>query len=240
MEASQDNVLERTASGPWTDLALTLPIFLGYHLGVITLPVRNAADWGTAQLIELAENDLTAYFLGTIAVTVVFVTALGLLGRGKPLNRWRFVGLGVEGIIYALVMRQVAVQLTQHLFLSPELGSIDLDEHRVGIVMSFGAGFYEELGFRVIFFGLGLKLLRRMFPPRRVSDGLWLTVFWALVSSIGFSLWHHMGALGEAFDARIFLFRAICGLCFSVIYRFRGFAPAVWTHTLYDLWAFLG
>ena len=31
-------------SDPWSDLALTLPIFIVYHLGVAFLPVKNAAE----------------------------------------------------------------------------------------------------------------------------------------------------------------------------------------------------
>ena len=31
------------ASDAWSDLVLTLPIFILYHLGVVLLPVRNAA-----------------------------------------------------------------------------------------------------------------------------------------------------------------------------------------------------
>lgn len=27
-----------------------------------------------------------------------------------------------------------------------------------------------------------------------------------------------------------------CGLVLTAIYAFRGFAPAVWTHALYDVW----
>src|SRR5690606_20732881 len=53
--------LEQSASGPWTDLGLTLPIFITYHLGVVFLPTRNAADWATVELIDLANNDLTLY-----------------------------------------------------------------------------------------------------------------------------------------------------------------------------------
>ena len=51
----------REGSGPWADLALTLPLFIGYHLGVVFLPVRNAADVVTRELTSLAENDLWAY-----------------------------------------------------------------------------------------------------------------------------------------------------------------------------------
>ncbi|MFO0763160.1 MAG: hypothetical protein U0359_42375, partial [Byssovorax sp.] len=44
-----------------TDLALTLPIFLVYHLGVALLPIRNAADWVTAELKTLAKHSLPMY-----------------------------------------------------------------------------------------------------------------------------------------------------------------------------------
>ena len=56
------------------------------------------------------------------------------------------------------------------------------------------------------------------------------------VTSFAFSAWHYVGDLGEPFELRSFVFRAVCGLLFSVIYAFRGFAPAVWTHTIYDVW----
>jgi hypothetical protein len=51
-----------------------------------------------------------------------------------------------------------------------------------------------------------------------------------------FSGWHYVGALGDTFDAKSFVFRWVCGMVFTAIYAFRGFAPAVWTHTIYDVW----
>jgi hypothetical protein len=45
-----------------------------------------------------------------------------------------------------------------------------------------------------------------------------------------------VGELGESFDMMTFVFRGVCGLVFTLIYQFRGFAPAVWTHALYDIW----
>src|SRR5687768_15884145 len=61
-------------SGPIDDLALTLPVFLGYHLGVAFLPVRNAADLVTHELVQFAENSLIGY----IALTVIL--GLGYAG----------------------------------------------------------------------------------------------------------------------------------------------------------------
>src|SRR5690606_41405060 len=55
-------------SGPWTDLGLTLPIFVGYHLGVVFLPMRNAADVVTRELVTLANDSLLAYGGLTLAI----------------------------------------------------------------------------------------------------------------------------------------------------------------------------
>jgi len=69
----------------------------------------------------------------------------------------------------------------------------------------------------------------------RVKRAL-LSLGWALAASLAFSAWHYVGDLGEPFELRSFVFRAVCGFAFTLIYAFRGFAPAVWTHTIYDAW----
>jgi membrane protease YdiL (CAAX protease family) len=63
-----------------------------------------------------------------------------------------------------------------------------------------------------------------------------LRVGWAVVAALVFSGWHYVGALGDEFEATSFVFRAVCGLVFTLIYVYRGFAPAVWTHAIYDIW----
>ena len=45
-----------------------------------------------------------------------------------------------------------------------------------------------------------------------------------------------MGQFGDPFELGSFVFRLTCGLVFTLIYAFRGLAPVVWTHTLYDIW----
>lgn len=103
-----------------------------------------------------------------------------------------------------------------------------------GIVLSLGAGLYEEIAFRVGLFGLVARLLRLFVQPpfRR----LLCVVGWAIVTSAAFSAWHYLGPFAEPFDLRSFVFRWVCGLAFVGIYALRGFAPAVWTHALYDIW----
>jgi hypothetical protein len=112
--------------------------------------------------------------------------------------------------------------------------------------MSLGAGFYEELAFRVALFGLGAKILVwfvarqelglvRSGPPLSLT-AVMVMVSWALVSAAAFSGVHYLGALGEPFEARSFVARSVLGLALTLVYATRGFAAAVWTHALYDVW----
>jgi hypothetical protein len=215
------SALESTASSPWTDLGLTLPIFVAYHLGVLFLPVRNAADWMTRTLVELSEHDTQSYVVLTVCLGVAYTGTLVALGRGQALRGSAFAWLLIEAAVYAVAMRFVALYVVGEVF--------------SGLILSLGAGFYEELAFRVVLFGWGFSLLTWLFSISGVHRGL-LQVGWAIVGALAFSLWHYVGALGDPFEARSFVFRWVCGLVFCAIYTFRGFAPAVWTHVLYDVW----
>ena len=225
----------REGSGPWADLALTLPVFVGYHLGVVFLPVRNAADIVTRELTLLAENSIWQYIGLTLGIGAAFAFVLLMLGRGHTLRVSRFVFVGIEGIVYAIAMRLAGQYVVQNLALATGVSESNFS----ALVMSLGAGFYEEIAFRVVLFGLGLRLILGLLGTLpHVKRGL-IAVGWALLISFVFSGWHYVGDLGEPFELRSFVFRSVCGLFFTLIYAFRGFAPAVWTHTLYDAWVLI-
>lgn len=219
-------------SGPWTDLGLTLPIFLGYHLGVVFLPIRNAADIVTRELALLADNSLLVYGAVTLAIGAAYVMTLVVIGRGHALNWPRFGFVAAEGVAYAVAMRMIAGWVVGRLFLAAAPGHGTF----AGLVMSLGAGFYEEAAFRVVLFGLGAKLLTLLFPLLLPLQKTAMKLGWAVIAAAVFSGWHYVGALGEAFELRSFVFRWVCGMVFTAIYALRGFAPVVWTHALYDIW----
>ena len=223
----------REGSGPWADLALTLPVFVAYHLGVVFLPVRNAADVVTRELTHMADNNLLAYAGLTIGIGAAFVGILMTLGRAHTLRASRFVFVGIEGVLYAIAMRLAGQYVVTKLALmtgAPTEGVFS------SLVMSLGAGFYEEIAFRVILFGLGLRLLVGLTGALSPFKRALVAIGWAVTTALVFSAWHYVGDLGEPFELRGFVFRSVCGLAFTAIYGFRGFAPAVWTHVLYDAW----
>ncbi len=220
-------------SGAWADLGLTLPIFVGYHLGVAFLPYRNAADVVTRELVALAHHDLGAYAALTIAIGIGFVGVLVLIGRGQALRWERFLWVAVEGTLYAIAMRLIAGYVVGRLRLA-----VGAEPDRWGgIVLSLGAGLYEEIAFRVVLYGLGARLLSLLLlAETTATKEVGLRLIWAVVAAAVFSGWHHVGVYGDPLELRVFVFRWVCGLAFTAIYAFRGFAPVVWTHTLYDVW----
>ena len=98
------------------------------------------------------------------------------------------------------------------------------------LVVSLGAGIYEELLFRVLLVsgiaGLGLLL------GWHRSVALLVAI---VVSALIFSGFHYLGPLGDELTLPSFTFRAIAGLLFSGLYAVRGFGIAAWTHALYDV-----
>jgi hypothetical protein len=239
--------------GAWVDLALTLPIFVGYHVGVVFLKVKNASDPITGPLLDLANGSRASYLGMTIAIGVVFAGVFALLGRGEAFRVGKFVQIAIEGAVYAVAMRAGASFVVGRLPVAsvahapPALGATALGGDPVtGLIMSLGAGFYEELAFRVILFGLGAKLLVLLVAREQMSlvqQGPRLTVrafvimaVWALVAAGVFSGVHYLGGLGDKLELGSFVFRWLLGLALTFIFAFRGFAAAVWTHALYDAW----
>lgn len=237
----------RDRPGAWVDLGLTLPIFLVYHLGVVFLGVQNATDLVTGTLLSLSAGDRSRYLLATLAIGVVFAGTFALLGRGQAFRPRKFVQVIVEGVIYSVVMAFAGNAVVGSLFAGP--GAIGIEGPFVGLIMSLGAGFYEELAFRVLLFGIGAKILVWAFAGQRYElsgtsaggSGLSLRsglvmLLWAVVCALIFSGVHYIGPLGDAFVLTSFTYRAVLGLILTLIYVTRGFATAVWTHAIYDIW----
>jgi hypothetical protein len=218
-------------AGARVDLALTLPVFLAYHLGVVFLSIRNASDVVTGLLMQLAEGSTAVYLLLTLGIGVVFAGAVAWIGRGQVFRLSKFVQIAVEGVVYAFLMRLIAGYVVG----SIRLGKVTMNGFP-GFIMSLGAGFYEELTYRLLLFGLGSWLLRTVLFARGTIRGAVMTWTWALVCAAIFSAVHYVGPLGDPFELRSFVFRMVLGMLLTVIFVFRGFAAAVWAHAFYDVW----
>jgi membrane protease YdiL (CAAX protease family) len=224
---------------PRYSLLFAFPLLLVYELLALALSggamagVRNGAD-------VLLKSLFVA--LGGRAGLIAFGALL--LGTGAWLV-WRdrkaggalqpriFAGMALESLTYASVLGLVTSTLTS-LLLGGQLPFALGQFERLGlpsqVMISLGAGLYEELLFRVVLVGALAGLGRRILGSPTAAGAV-AVVLGALI----FSAFHYVGPHGDRLELGSFAFRAVAGLLFSTLYLLRGFGITAWTHALYDL-----
>jgi membrane protease YdiL (CAAX protease family) len=218
--------------GALTSAILVFPLLLTYQLGILGGRGQNGVDFVTRSLVALAERDLGNYLLIVVAMLIAYAVTLVLLRRGGRFDPGAFAPVLFESTVYALVMGSIILYvMSSFLGVLPGLavsqegpGALDV------LVISAGAGFHEELIFRAILMGGVAWLLTGITGKKRA----WLIAL--VVSSLVFSLAHHVGPAGEEFLFAAFVYRTLAGMFFAAVYQVRGFAVAAWTHALYDVY----
>ncbi|MDQ3699256.1 MAG: CPBP family glutamic-type intramembrane protease, partial [Gemmatimonadota bacterium] len=99
------------------------------------------------------------------------------------------------------------------------------------LMVSLGAGLYEELVFRVILVGGLAYAARTVLAAHPAAAGAIAAVIGAFI----FSAFHYIGPYGDPLALSSFVFRFIAGLAFSGLFLLRGFGITAWTHALYDV-----
>jgi len=229
---------------PRYSLLFALPLLLAYEglAWFLSDPtaggVRNGAD--------VILKGLFAAVGGPRGV-LAFEVGLGLVGIWLVGRDWRrhpgplrasvFGGMLLESSVLAVLVGLIVGRATNSLLHILAIGqggaSIDLPTQ---LMISLGAGIYEELLFRVVLVGSLAWAGARLFGWAPRTAGIVAAVAGALL----FSAFHYIGAYGDPLELPSFLFRFLAGLVFSGIYLLRGFGIAAWTHALYDVFVTLG
>ena len=228
----------RATRHPWPSFLFLLPLLLAYEGGVLWLggarpdALRNGADawvrWG------LETIGLEYAYLPPVLVAVYFLAWSYLRASDRPDDLVGVVsGMVLEAVFFALGLWGISRALgpLMQRFGVPVVSWSPATVSAVGQAVTFvGAGIYEEVLFRLVLFTALLWVLRLAFFPSFLA-----VTFAALGSATLFAAAHHVGPYGEPFAPYVFLFRAVAGLYFAVIYRARGFGVAAGSHALYDL-----
>lgn len=213
----------------------SLPLFILYEVLIYsTQPdhgstVRLAVDAWFLWLFSF-----TGYNVLSITLLVVAVVGLFVLYKERSklpqLKLSYFFGIGTESLIYAVCLALFLSAFVGILFQIVPADPVKQLPLLDRIALSTGAGLYEELFFRVILVTLFVWFFDLLFTEK------WQVYTAAiLLASCLFSLAHYVGALGDYFTLRSFIFRLLFGAALSIIYWWRGFGAAAWTHSIYDL-----
>jgi hypothetical protein len=236
------------ARAPRYSLTFAFPLLIAYEALVLLLSrlelvrVRNGADVLLKQL-----------FVGLGGHYGLTVFGLVLVGGGASLV-WRdvrrsgrirpryFLLMAGESVVYGLFFGMVAATLTT--LLLPRLALVRSVAQTEGLALSvpaqlmvsLGAGIYEELLFRVLLVSALMLIARKVFGWSRGGASVFAVMLGALI----FSAFHYIGPFGDRFTLASFTFRAVAGLLFSGLYVLRGFGITAWTHALYDVFLAIG
>ncbi len=204
--------------------------------------MRNGADVLLKSLFTVAG--------GRAGLTLFAVVLLGsglwlvlkdIRARGRP--RLPVFGLMLgESALYGVLLGSVVGVLTQAVLhpglvtMAAQGGSVARLDLPTQVMISLGAGLYEELLFRVVLVGLLATFARRVLAWGPVGSGVAAVV----VGALAFSAFHYVGPYGDPFALGSFTFRTIAGAVFSALYLLRGFGVTAWTHALYDVFLAFG
>ena len=223
-------------------LLFAVPLLLLYEAGAVwvartsDVPLRNGADVLLRTLLATGGVRSTLAFTALLLLVVLALVVSERRRAPAKLRGGVFAGMLAESAAYALLFGVVVGTATQWVMqgigvpLAADGGLLARVPLTQGIVLSLGAGIYEELLFRVLLAG-GLFVLFTQGGLPRVRSG----VFAALLSALAFSAFHYLGPLGDPWALSSFTFRFLAGLAFSALFLLRGFGIAAWTHALYDV-----
>jgi membrane protease YdiL (CAAX protease family) len=137
--------------------------------------------------------------------------------------------MAIESALLALPLLTICI-LMRHYMFQPYLAAFSAGPSWPGlVVLSLGAGIYEELVFRLMAFTALNILLIDLFKLKKTPACFWIVG----LSAILFSAYHYMGP--EPFSWHSLAFRTVAGLYFGVVFLFRGFGITAGCHAVYDL-----
>ena len=221
---------------PLYSFIFTLPLLLIYEVGIFAISasdlplLRNGADVLMRQILEMFGILGTYGFGGTFLIGFI----IAFLRQKKELEATHINGeylltMLFESIGWAFVLMILMIRAPEYLMSSKDERLLQQ------VVLAIGAGIYEEFAFRVILITGFAYILGLVFQWGTFGKNIGSVL---LAASL-FSIFHFVGPYGEDPSTYLFLIRFMAGIFLGVVYIFRGFGIAAYTHTIYDLFVLI-
>lgn len=233
----------QASRAPRYSLLFAVPLLVFYQTLAATVPpgprggVRNGADILLESVfIRVVGPQGPLVFMICLIGAGLWFVAKDMRAHGERLSPAVFGTMLAESAGLALAFGIVVGGLTALLLGQPPPPPFAAPAaERLGgwtvLMLSLGAGIYEELLFRVVLVSALAWTAHRVAGWRSPVAGAAATLAGALL----FAAFHYIGPYGDPFDVYSFVFRTIGGLFFSALYLLRGFGITAWTHALYDV-----
>jgi hypothetical protein len=230
---------------PRYSILFALPLLLGYEALAAML-----AKPGGSELRNGADAMLRAVFIAVAGArgSLVFMAVISLIGVGLIVRDMRANRDQVRPIVFAGMLAESAalaaafglvIGVATAKFLGTlhalSMGPLAETSWTTRLMLSLGAGLYEELFFRVLLVSGLAAGARVVLGLGRRGSGILATIVGAFI----FSAFHYIGPYGDPLQLQSFVFRMLSGIAFSGLYLLRGFGITAWTHALYDAFLLL-
>ena len=232
----------RVSRAPRYSLLFALPLLLAYQVLAALQPVtaqgsvRNGADVLLESLfVALAGREGPLVFMACLIAFGLWLVIRDMRRHGGRLRVVVFAGMVAEAAVLAVAFGLVVGGLTTRVVGPPPAallaqGQVEDMGLATRLMLSVGAGLYEELLFRVVLVAALAWFGTKILGWRPAAAGVGAT----LVGAAIFSAVHYVGAYGDRLTLYSFIFRMLAGVFFSALYLTRGFGITAWTHALYD------
>ena len=229
----------RLSAGPLHSLVFLLPLVLLYEVGLV---VYLSSPDGTLRETILAQRTLAQLFemfgSGSLYLPGVLLVVMLAVWQVTSKAPWRVRpsvvgGMACESVLWmvpVLVLGLItSMKLSGHAAMAVA-GEGAPHGWQANVVLSVGAGLYEEMLFRLL---LITVLHMVMHDLLKLGEGA-ASALAVLGSAVAFTLYHGVG-WGSP-PSHLFFYTA-AGAYFGVVFLMRGFGIVVGAHAAYDIMA---
>jgi Type II CAAX prenyl endopeptidase Rce1-like len=216
---------------PLTSVALTIPVFLIYHLCIVQVSTRSRVDLISDQLLTWLQANHAVYVVAALTLALGLAIVTWVEERRGALSPVPLRKVVLEGLVLSAAVLAVLAAAPRHYMRTTEPATTEVPGVLEAVVVAAGTGLHQEVVFRAVLVTLLGGLLAMVFRvSKKVALGVAVTL-----SSITFALTHNYGAHGEPFVPVLAAYQMLLGGLFAGVYLLRGFAVAVYAHFFFEI-----
>ncbi len=220
------------ARRPLHSLVYLLPLILAYEIGAWMVnpsqPIVQQDRVIAYHLVRMFWSlfGATGFFLPGIAIIIILLVTHVLSGQPWKVHWSTLLGMGGESFVWTLPLfllyRWIRVMSSTP---SPR------SEWFENVVVSTGAGVYEEMIFRLILITALVIVLEDVLRIKKDKALIWSV----LIAAILFSAHHYEPLGGEPYRFGSFVFRTLAGIYLGAMFLFRGYGITAGCHVIYNV-----